>query len=233
MIQVHDLWRSFGPTVALHGVELNVLNGEFLTIFGPNGAGKTTLLRILATLLRPTRGVVTINGLDLRSGALDIRRQIGFLSHRPLVYGNLTVEENLLFYGRLYDVPALRMRIDAMLARLELDEHRHCLAGGLSRGTQQRLALGRALIHNPPLLLLDEPYTGLDPLASNLLTTLLRQVHGEGCTVVMTSHDLVRGLELCTRLVILARGRVAHTAQQAGLTVAELERAYNACALAE
>lgn len=229
MIHVRDLWRSFGPTVALRGVDLNVLPGEFVTILGPNGAGKTTLLRILATLLRSTRGVVHINGLDIATGAVEIRRHVGFVSHRPLLYGTLSVEENLLFYGRLYDVPQLEHRVAALLDRLELDEFRHRPAGALSRGLQQRLALGRALVHDPPLLLLDEPYTGLDPQASRTLTDLMREVSARERTVLMTTHDLARGLELCSRLIILSRGRVARTAKQAGMTVNELEQLYAQC----
>jgi len=226
MIQIQGLVRSFGHTYALQGVDLEVAEGEFLTIVGPNGAGKTTLLRILATLLKPTSGLVRIDGLDLGSGGTEIRRRIGFVSHRPLLYGNLTVEENLHFYGRIYDVHPLEERVEMLVNLVGLEGRRHDPARTLSRGMQNRLSIARAIIHAPPLLLLDEPYTGLDQRATEMLRQLLQDISTESHTVVMTTHNLERGLELCDRLAILTGGRIVHQAEKASLTLADLRQAY-------
>ncbi len=226
MIQIQGLVKSFGHTYALRGVDLEVAEGEFLTIVGPNGAGKTTLLRVLATLLKPTDGLVRIGGLDLGSGGTEIRRRIGFVSHRPLVYGDLTVEENLHFYGRLYDVHLLEGRVEMLLNLVGLEGRRHDPARTLSRGMQHRLSIARAIIHDPSLLLLDEPYTGLDQRATKMLRQLLQNISAESHTVVMTTHDLERGLELCDRLAILAGGRIVHLAEKASLTLTDLQLAY-------
>jgi len=226
MIHIEGLVKSFGHTYALRGVDLEVARGEFLTIVGPNGAGKTTLLRILATLLKPTSGLVRVNGLALAPGDTEIRRQIGFVSHHPLIYSNLTVEENLYFYGRLYDVHPLKERVDVLLDLVGLDGRRHSLAGTLSRGMQQRLSLARGIIHQPSIMLLDEPYTGLDQQATRMLRGLLQAVNSKSHTVVMTTHNLEHALELCDRLAILSRGQVVYQAEKGSLTVAELQEAY-------
>jgi heme exporter protein A len=226
MIRVQGLVKSFGHTYALRGVDLQVAQGQFLTILGPNGAGKTTLLRILATLLKATSGLVAMNGVELSSGDATIRRQIGFVSHQPLLYDNLTVEENLRFYGRIYDVGSLDRRVDELLDIVGLDGRRHSLARTLSRGMRQRLSVARSVIHDPAIMLMDEPYTGLDQQAARMLPDLLRSLSTHARTVVMTTHNLQQGLELCDRVVILARGRVAYQAERAALTVAELQGAY-------
>ena len=226
MIRVQALVKSFGHTYALRGIDLEVAEGEFLTILGPNGAGKTTLLRILATLLKPTSGLVHLNGFEVASGDAAIRRQIGFVSHQPLLYDNLTVEENLRFYGRIYDVDPLDNRVDTLLDLVGLDSRRHSLAATLSRGMRQRLSVARSVIHEPAIMLLDEPYTGLDQQAARMLPDLLRSVSPRARTVVMTTHNLEQGLELCDRLVILSRGRVAYQEKRAALTVPQLREAY-------
>jgi heme exporter protein A len=226
MIQIQGLVKSFGHTFALRGVDLEVAKGEFLTIVGPNGAGKTTLLRILATLLKPTSGLLRINGLDVAPGDTDMRRQIGFVSHQPLTYDDLTVEENLHFYGRLYDVHPLEERVDVLLDLVGLDARRHSLSGTLSRGMQQRLSVARGIIHEPSIILLDEPYTGLDQQARRMLRGLLGTVSAESRTIIMTTHHLEQGLELCDRLAILSGGRVVYQAEKGSLTPLELREAY-------
>jgi heme exporter protein A len=226
MIHIEGLVKSFGHTYALRGVDLEVAEGEFLTIVGPNGAGKTTLLRILATLLKPTSGLVRINGLALSPGDTEVRRQMGFVSHQPLIYSDLTVEENLRFYGRIYDVHPLEERVDALLDLVGLDGRRHSLAGTLSRGMKQRLSVARSIIHQPSVMLLDEPYTGLDQQATRMLRGLLGAVSPASHTVIMTTHNLEHGLELCDRLVMLSRGRIVYEAQKGSLTLAELQEAY-------
>jgi heme exporter protein A len=224
MIQIEGLTKSFGYTTVLQGIDLQVRDGEIVTIVGPNGAGKTTLLRILATLLKPTSGRVSINGFSLSSGD-QVRRHIGFVSDHPLIYDNLTVEENLRFYGQLYDVYPLQDRVDTLLELVALDRRRHSLAGTLSRGMQQRLSVARSIIHDPAVLLLDEPHTGLDQQAIIMLQELLRS-STQSRTVVMTTHNLEQGLQLCDRLVVLAQGRIVFETERAGVTLADLQRAY-------
>lgn len=210
MVEVHNLVKSFGPRSALAGVDLSVEEGEFLTLVGPNGAGKTTLLRVLATLTRPTSGTVRIAGLDPGRAGDRARRRIGFLSHRTLLYDDLTAEQNLRFYARMYDLQGDTERIRYLTERVGLTERRHDLVRTFSRGMQQRLAVARAVLHQPQVLLLDEPYTGLDPNAAQVLTDLLAELAGEGCVVLLTTHNLERGLAVGRRVAVLARGRLVY-----------------------
>ena len=226
MIHVEGLVKSFGHTYALRSIDLQVAEGEFLTVLGPNGAGKTTLLRILATLLNPTSGRVRIHGLELNPGDAEVRRQIGFVSHQPLIYGNLTVEENLKFYARIYDVQPLDQRVDMLLDLVGLEGRRHSLGRTLSRGMQQRLSVARSIIHEPRILLLDEPFTGLDQQATRMLHGLLQAVGAKSHTVVMTTHNLEQGLALCDRLIMLSRGSIVYESDKASLTLSELQEAY-------
>ncbi len=226
MIHVHGLTKSYGPIYALRGDDLDVETGESVTIVGPNGAGKTTLLRILATLLQPSSGEARVNGMDLSTRSYDIRARIGFASHRSLVYDSLTVEENLTFYGKLYRVPALAARTEDVLRTVGLLSRRRSRAGTLSRGMQQRLSLARAIIHRPDLMLLDEPYAGLDQESAEMLEILLDAVHGEAGTVIMTTHDLERGLSRGDRVVILNKGRIAFEASSSSLTLQQLRDTY-------
>ncbi len=214
MIQVRGLNKSFGPHTALAGVDLAIDPGEFVALMGPNGAGKTTLLRILATIARPTSGSVRIAGLEPAKRGEDVRRLIGFLSHKTLLYEDLTAEQNLRFYAKMYDIADGPTRTSHLLERVGLSSRRGDLVGTFSRGMQQRLSLARALIHRPQLLLMDEPYTGLDPNATQFLTDLLADLAGDGCTVLLTTHDLERGLASGQRVVILVRGRIVHDVQR-------------------
>jgi heme exporter protein A len=216
MIEVRDLVKSFGPRAALAGVDLSVDTGEFVTLVGPNGAGKTTLLRILATLTRPTSGTVRIAGMDPGREGVRIRRHIGFLSHRTLLYDDLTAEQNLQFYGRMYDLgDGGSQRIEMLLKRVGLETRRRDLVRTFSRGMKQRLSVARAVLHSPHLLLLDEPYTGLDPVASQSLSDLLVSLADEGTTVVLTTHDLSRGLAVGRRVVVLVGGKIARDVSRA------------------
>jgi heme exporter protein A len=209
-VRVRGLVKSFGDHVVLRGVDLDVEKGECLALVGPNGAGKTTLLRILATLSRSTAGEVSIAGTDLEEGAIPIRRQIGFLSHEPLLYGDLSAEENLCFYGRMYDVAGLEERISTMLQQVGLERFRSDLVRTFSRGMKQRLAIARALLHDPPVLLLDEPYTGLDRRAAVMLDVVLQNAGQSSRTILLTTHNLERGLSMCRRAALLVKGEIAH-----------------------
>lgn len=220
MIIATALTKQFGPFRALRGIDLEIKPGEFATIVGPNGAGKTTLLRILATLSRPTDGHVSIAGHALPKGADAARRQIGLLSHQPLLYGDLTAEENLRFFGRMYDVADLEARIIEQLDRVDLLDRKDDRARTFSRGMQQRLAIARALLHDPSVVLLDEPFTGLDPHASDRLEELLHTLNNGQRTVVMTIHDLERGWAMCNRALVLARGKIVYEARTTEVDVA-------------
>jgi heme exporter protein A len=208
MIEVSKLFKRFGMKTVLRGLDFHVEQGEFVVLLGPNGAGKTTFLRILASLSRPSLGQVTIAGHALPAQAAEVRRALGVVSHLPLLYGDLTAEENLRFFGRMYDLRNLDSRITEVLQLIGLEARRRDLVRTFSRGMQQRLAIGRAVLHDPEVVLFDEPYTGLDQDASAMLDDVLRNVAARGRTVVMTSHDLARAEELGSRFDVLLRGTI-------------------------
>jgi heme exporter protein A len=208
MIEVRGLAKNFGPQAALRGIDLDVRRGESLAVVGPKGAGKTTLMRVLATLTRPTKGRVVVGGYDLARQPAAARRLMGFVSHQPLVYEELTAEENLRLYARLYGVPEAKAQISTTLSWVGLTTQRHDLVRTFSREMKQRLAIVRALLHDPPLLLLDEPYVGLDQEAVLVLHKILAVLRHRKGTVVMTTHDLDGGMTLADRVTILIAGRV-------------------------
>ncbi len=226
LIRIRGLAKRFGRIYALKGVDLDVEAGERLVVFGPNGAGKTTLLRIMATLSRPTSGRVTLAGHDLVGAADSARKHLGFVTHRPLLYDSLTARENLLFYGRLYSVPDVADRADELLRMVGLYRRRNDRVRTFSRGMVQRLAIARALMHDPAILLLDEPDTGLDPQAAESLFPLLWGSGGERRTVVMTTHHLDLGLAWAHRFAILYRGRIVHVGDSTDLSPGDLRSIY-------
>ena len=228
MIEVRRLVKNFGLKVVLRGLEFHAEPGEFVALLGPNGAGKTTFLRILASLSRPTLGEVRLAGFQLPSQAAAIRRILGVVSHQPLLYGDLTAEENLRFYGRMYGVSRLESRMAEVLEMVGLSARRRDLVRQFSRGMQQRLAIGRAILHDPEIMLFDEPHTGLDQEAAAMLDGVLREVAAKGRTVVMTSHDLARASELATRIDILSKGVIARTLTRQELDPAALPALYRA-----
>jgi heme exporter protein A len=228
MIEIRGLIKAFGSRAVLKGVNLDVAPGEFLTLVGPNGAGKTTLMNVVSTLGKPTGGRVRVAGYDLADGAAEARRQIGLVSHKTLLYDDLSAEENLRFYARMYDVPDAGARAEAMLRQVGLWGRQRDAVRTYSRGMQQRLAIARALLHDPPVLLLDEPDTGLDQHAAAMLTDLLRQAGAaRRRTVLMTTHNLERGLELGDRVAILAGGRIAFQAAKSELDAARFRDVYH------
>jgi heme exporter protein A len=214
MIEVRKLVKRFGLKTVLRGLDFQVEAGEFVAVLGPNGAGKTTFLRILASLSRPTLGDVRIAGHLLPAQASAVRRRLGVVSHQPLLYGDLSAEENLRFYGRMYSVSGLDRRVDEVLELVGLAARRRDLVRTFSRGMQQRLAIGRAVFHDPEVMLFDEPHTGLDQDASTMLDEVLSEVAARGRTVVMTSHDLARTADLATRFDVLSRGVIVASASR-------------------
>lgn len=217
MITVKKLIKRFGLKTVLRGVDFEVQPGEFVALLGPNGAGKTTFLRILASLSRPSLGEVNIAGYRLPNEAAQVRARLGVVSHLPLLYGDLTAEENLRFYARMYNIPEYETRITEVLEMVGLEARRRDLVRTYSRGMQQRLAIGRAVLHDPDVVLFDEPYTGLDQDASSMLDEVLKTVAAKGRTVVMTSHDLARAEDLATRFDILSRGVISASASHRDL----------------
>jgi heme exporter protein A len=214
LIEVRKLVKRFGLKTVLRGLDFRVKPGEFVALLGPNGAGKTTFLRILASLSRPSMGEVRVAGFRLPGQAAAVRRKLGVVSHQPLLYGDLTAEENLRFYGRMYGVVNLERRVDEVLDLVGLAPRRRDLVRTFSRGMQQRLAIGRAVFHDPEVMLFDEPHTGLDQDACAMLDHVLREVAARGRTVVMTSHDLARAADLASRFDILSRGAIVASSQR-------------------
>jgi heme exporter protein A len=211
---------------ALRGIDLQLERGKCLGVFGPNGAGKTTLLKILATLTRPSAGTVWIAGYNVVQDAERVRPLLGVLSHRTFLYSHLTAVENLHFYGRMFGVERLSERILEVLQAVGLETQSRQLVRTYSRGMQQRLAIARTILHQPVLLLLDEPYTGLDHQAARRFQELLRQCCTEERTVIMSTHDWQRGLELCDEIVILRRGQIVYQNHTAALPAHTFEQLY-------
>jgi heme exporter protein A len=226
MIDVKGLVKTFGLMSVLRGLEFHVDRGEFVALVGPNGAGKTTFLRILASLSRPSMGEVRVAGYRLPAQAAAVRIRLGVVSHQPLLYGDLTAEENLNFYSRMYGVADPERRVGAVIEMVGLKARRRDLVRKFSRGMQQRLAIGRAILHDPDVLLFDEPHTGLDQEAAAMLDTLLRDVAARGRTVVMTSHNLDRAADLAQRIDILSKGVIAASVKRAEIDPLELPKLY-------
>lgn len=207
-IEAENLSRRYESSWALNRLDLAIPWEQRLALLGANGAGKTTFLRIVATLVRPTSGRMLIGGLSLPDQAAAVRRYIGLVAHQTFLYDELTAHENLVFYGRLYHVANPERRADTLLERVGLTERASHRVQTFSRGLQQRLSLARAIIHDPPILLLDEPDTGLDIGGLDLLASLMNDERGYRRTVLFTTHDLRRALNLADRIVVLSRGQI-------------------------
>ena len=226
MIHVRGLVKRFGYTIVLRGISIDIQAGETVVLLGPNGAGKTTFLRILATLLKPNAGRVTVAGKDIVREPHKVRHLLGYVSHQTLLYPDLSARENLRFYARLYGLPHADGRIQEMLALVGLGKRADDLVRTFSRGMLQRLTIARALLHNPPILLLDEPDTGLDPQAAAMLARLLRDVAGEGRTILLTTHNISRGIDFADRVIVLSRGRIVADRPSSDLTPHDLSEFY-------
>jgi heme exporter protein A len=229
IIEIEKLVKAYGFLPVLKGIDLSLERGQFLALLGPNGSGKSTLLRLLTGLTKPTQGRITIGGWDMPQEAAAVRGQIGLVSHKSLLYDNLTARENLRFYADLYDLPSatLKSHIDGLLVKVGLGKRGDSLVRTFSRGMLQRLSIARALLHDPHVLLFDEPYTGLDQDAGGILDDLLLQSQADGHTVIMATHQLERAARLCERVVILSRGKVAYDGHKGDYTPTTLPNIYS------
>ncbi len=207
LLEARGLSRSFGAVRAVEGISFSLAEGEVLTILGPNGAGKTTLLGLLAGTLHPTAGEIRFRGEPLDATRTDWRRELGLLSHRTFLYGALTARENLLFWARLFELADRADRVENALAEVGLTAAAGRRTRGFSRGMRQRLSLARTLLHDPALVLLDEPFTGLDLHAAGLLRGVLQRLRDGRRSVVLVTHQLAEGVRLADRVAIQSRGR--------------------------
>lgn len=226
LISVHTLYKRYGRKSVLKGIDLAVGAGQVMALLGANGAGKSTLLRLVAGLARPTSGEITLGGVSLKKAGTELRRYIGVVSHQPLLYDNLSGYENLAFFARLYDIEDPVPRIEAVLRAVELWAPRRELVRTYSRGMVQRLAIARAILHDPPVLLLDEPDTGLDQNSAEMLHGLITRLGAANRAVLLTTHNLERALAWADSLCILVGGRIVFAAPTAGLDRVELGRIY-------
>lgn len=226
LIETRALTKAYDLLVVLRRLDVQIARGEFVALLGPNGSGKSTLLRLLAGLTRPTSGKILVGGWELPNEAAAVRAQIGLVSHKSLLYENLTARENLRFFARLYNLKSPDDRIDTLLRQVGLYKRGDSLVRTFSRGMQQRLSIARALLHEPDVLLFDEPYTGLDVDASGTLDDLLLQAQTDGHTIIMTTHELDRAARIASRILILNRGAVGYDAPASALPASELTAHY-------
>lgn len=224
VVEAKDLHKTFAWVPVLRGVSCTIAAGEAVGIFGPNGAGKTTFLRVLATLLKPSSGALTL--FERPAHEAEARRQLGFLGHDSFLYPDLTPIENLTFYAKAYRLENPSVRVDSVLEQVSLQDWAKTPLRTFSRGMEQRLALARVLLHEPDLLLLDEPYTGLDQRAVELLQKILMQAKEAGKTIVFATHDFELGLALCSRAVILKRGQLVWQSLTPPTSVSEFRSLY-------
>ncbi len=208
VVQATGLVKQFGRRIAVDDVALSLHEGDCLALFGPNGAGKTTLLRLVAGLLKPTRGTVRVTGVDVRRDA-RARGTVGLISHQSMLYAPLTVRENVEFSARLQGLPDPRAASREALDAMQVLDRADVPVRTLSRGLQQRVSIARATVHAPRVVLLDEPYSGLDEAGAQALTALLQHLLGRGATLVVVTHNVAEGLALATHAAIMTHGRFA------------------------
>jgi len=225
-VEIQGLTKSFGHRTALRGIDLCVAARNSVAIFGPNGAGKSTLIKILATILKPSSGIIRLDGRDIHKDTEEIRRLVGVITHQTFLYSNLTAYENLDFYGRMFDVPHRKERIYEVLDIMGIPSRIHDRVGTLSRGMQQRVSIARLLLAKPVIILLDEPETGLDQQATALLWNALRMEGEAPYTIIHATHNLARGFETCERMLILARGEIVFDREKSSMDIKGLTQAY-------
>lgn len=217
-IEVQAVTKSFGTFDALKGVDLNMQTGEFLTLFGPNGAGKTTLIRLLSTLAKPTSGTLKVSGFDTQKESGKVRASVGVISHDPYLYENLSAFENIKFFGEMYGVSDVDSRAKELIELLGLGTRMDDLVRTFSRGMKQRLSVARSIVHDPSVLLLDEPYTGLDQKGAKIFGDTLSWLKSHGRTILMTTHNIDEALTLSDRVGIITSGQVVYEGPASDLT---------------
>jgi heme exporter protein A len=229
VLEAQNLVRRFGGRVAVNGVSLRLDAGACLALFGPNGAGKTTLLRMLGGLLKPSAGEVSLAGTRL-PGDGSTRRLVGLISHHTMLYAPLTARENVRFAAECQGVVDADAAATRALTRLRVLDRAETPVRALSRGLQQRVSIARALVHGPQLVLLDEPYTGLDDVGARALTTALQEAQSEGSTLVLVTHHVHEGLALATEAAVMLAGRLVHREQAMarGFDATEYQERYRA-----
>ena len=208
-IEVRHLRKAFGTLKAVDGIDFELKQGEFLTVFGPNGAGKTTLIKILAGLTRPSSGTAKVAGFDVAEGHPEMRKEIGIISHATALYADLTPLENLIFFARMHGLEQPEDRALKVIEEVGLSPRRTDRIRTFSRGMLQRLSIARAVLHDPAILFLDEPFTGLDLHATNVLKEHLQRLHDRHRTILMTTHDISCGLEMCDKVALQVQGKFA------------------------
>ena len=218
VVEATDLTKLYGDFPAVQDLTFALGPGEILGLVGPNGAGKTTTLRCLSGVIPPTRGKVRLAGFDLATESIRAKAQLAFIPDEPQLFDYLTVEEHLVFTARLYGTPAALDRTDTLLAELELNDKRRHLANALSRGMKQKLAIACGLLHDPRVILLDEPLTGLDPMGIRRMKATIAARARRGAAVILSSHLLPLVEELCSKVLILQHGRVVALGSMAEIT---------------
>lgn len=226
LIEITNLHKRYGRKPVLRGVSLSVPEGQVMALLGANGAGKTTLMRIVSGLAKPERGEIRLGGVSFKRAGHELRRYIGLVSHAPLLYDNLTAEENLRFFAAMYDLAAPEPRIEEVLAGVDLYARRRDPVRTYSRGMVQRLAIARAILHNPPVLLLDEPDTGLDQVSAQMLHELLRRLGASNRSILLTTHNLERAIEWADSVSLLVGGKIVHQEPTAHLSGGHLRQIY-------
>lgn len=209
MIEIKKLTKQADDKMILRGIDLSIEKGETVGILGPNGAGKSTLLKVIATLIKPSSGQVTIGGYDLKKNQGEIKKLFGYLPHSSLLYDHYSPLENLVFFGNLYGVENARERALELVKEVGLSFFLNEPVKNFSRGMIQRIAIARAIIHEPELLLLDEPHTGLDQSAITILNNVILGMKAKGVTTLMVTHDFNQAAEICDRIVIIKNGKIA------------------------
>ena len=225
-IEIKGLTKAFGRTPVLRSLDLEVPWGQVLSVLGPNGCGKTTLIKVLATLTKRDAGTVRVAGADVARAGERVRRIIGVVTHDPLLYDDLTGYENLKFFARMFGLDRIEERIAAVAERMGVSARLHQRAGTMSNGTKKRFSIARALLHDPQVLLLDEPESGLDQEALGMLEQVISDSTLPLRTVLMTTHNLERGLALGHRMAILANGKIAYQESLDSVGAAAVRDAY-------
>jgi heme exporter protein A len=208
-IEVRHLRKAFGTLKAVDGIDFELKRGEFLTVFGPNGAGKTTLIKILSGLTQPSSGTARVAGFVVTEGHPEMRKEIGVISHATALYSDLTSFENLIFFARMHGLAQPEDKVLKVIEEVGLSRRRNDRVRTFSRGMLQRLSIARAVLHDPAILFLDEPFTGLDLHATNVLKEHLQRLHDRRRTILMTTHDISCGLEMCDKVALQVQGKFA------------------------